>query len=311
MEAEAPGGLLFIGVSTAGSSIMELFPRWAQVLELDAGIDGRDLPLGGPAEVYVEAVREIADDPGTAGALVTSHKVDVYRHAGELFQELDGYARLCREVSCISKREDRLVGHAKDPITAGLAMEHMLGPEYFRDRDAEVLCVGAGGAGTAITVHLSGRPNPPRRLIVADKDPDRIKALAAVCEEAGARSVDLVTVEDPQDADRLLGMPPGSVVINATGVGKDVPGSPLSPDAVFPPNSVVWDLNYRGDLGFLRHARAQAEQRGLRLHDGWRYFLHGWTEVIAEVYDLALTPALFDRLAATAEPFRPPTAVSA
>jgi shikimate dehydrogenase len=302
--------MLFLGVSTGGSSIMELFPRWAEVLGLEAGIEGRDLPLGGPPEVYVEAVGEIAEDPATAGALVTSHKVEVYRHAGELFQELDGYAHLCREVSCISKRDGRLVGHAKDPITAGLAIEHMLGADYFRDRDAEVLCLGAGGAGTAITVHLSTRPHPPRRVIVADRDPGRIKTLASVCEEAGAENVDLAAVEDPEDAGRLLAMPPGSVVINATGVGKDVPGSPISPEALFPPEAVVWDLNYRGDLGFLRQAREQAERQRLRLHDGWRYFLHGWTEVIAEVYDLDLTPLLFDRLAATADPFRPVTQAS-
>ena len=303
--------MLFIGVTTAGSSIMDLFPRWAVILGVEAGIEGKDLPLGGPPEMYVEAVREIAEDPGTAGALVTSHKVDVYRHAGELFDEVDAYARLCREISCISKLRGRLVGHAKDPLTAGLAMEHMLGPDYFRDRDAEVLCLGAGGAGTAITVHLSGRPDPPRRVLVADRDPDRIKALASVCEEAGAVGVELTTVEDPEHADRLLGMPSGSVVINATGVGKDVPGSPLSPEAVFPHKSVVWELNYRGDLGFLGQAREQAERRGLRLHDGWRYFLHGWTEVIAEVYGIDLTPALFDRLAATADPFRPATPASA
>ncbi|HEX2030254.1 MAG TPA: saccharopine dehydrogenase NADP-binding domain-containing protein [Actinomycetota bacterium] len=302
--------MLFLGVSTGGSSIMELFPRWADVLGVKAGIQGRDLPLAGPPDVYVQAVREIADDPGTAGALVTSHKVDVYRHAGELFQELDGYAHLCREISCISKRDGRLVGHAKDPITAGLAMEHMLGPDYFRDRDAEVLCLGAGGAGTAITVHLSAQSHRPQRVIVADRDPDRIKALASIVEEARAANVDLTTVGAPEDADRLLALPRGSLVINATGLGKDLPGSPLSGNATFPEQAVVWDLNYRGDLEFLRQARDQAERRGLRLHDGWRYFLHGWTEVIAEVYDLDLTPALFERLAATADPFRPATPAS-
>jgi shikimate dehydrogenase len=68
---------------------------------------------------------------------------------------------------------------------------------------------------------------------------------------------------------------------------------------VFPAESVAWDLNYRGELVFLHLARAQAE-RGVRAADGWRYFLHGWTEVIAEVFELDLTPERFDALAAAA-----------
>jgi shikimate 5-dehydrogenase len=75
--------------------------------------------------------------------------------------------------------------------------------------------------------------------------------------------------------------------------------------ARFPRKAVVWDLNYRGELAFLRLARQRADELGLRVHDGWRYFLHGWTEVIAEVFRLDLTPSLFERLARAAEPARP------
>ena len=52
--------------------------------------------------------------------------------------------------------------------------------------------------------------------------------------------------------------------------------------------SIVWDLNYRGDLVFLDQARAQRVERGLRIEDGWTYFLHGWTQVIAEVFHVAI-----------------------
>jgi shikimate dehydrogenase len=86
-----------------------------------------------------------------------------------------------------------------------------------------------------------------------------------------------------------------------------VPGSPLSGRARFPVGAVVWDLNYRGDLEFLRQARAQAGERGLELHDGWRYFLHGWSQHIAQVYDLELAPPMFEQLAEAAEPLRQPT----
>jgi hypothetical protein len=38
----------------------------------------------------------------------------------------------------------------------------------------------------------------------------------------------------------------------------------------------------------------------VRSAEGWRYFLHGWTEVIAEVFELELTHERFDGLAAIA-----------
>jgi shikimate 5-dehydrogenase len=306
--AAGRGTLLFIGVDTGGSSIMKLFPRWAEILRLDARIEGWDIPLGAEPAVYRKAVRLLADDLRIAGALVTSHKVDVYRHAAALFDELDRYAHLCREVSCISRRGTRLRGHAKDPITAGLAMDDFLRPDHWQDRDAQVLCLGAGGAGTAITVQLLTTTPVPARIVVADKDPTRLATLGAICGELGAAAVELTRVAGAEDADALLAeLPGGSLVVNATGMGKDVPGSPLSDQARFPVGTLVWDLNYRGDLQFLRQARRQAGERGLTLHDGWRYFLHGWSEHVAEVYDLDLPRQVFTRLAEAAEPFRQPT----
>jgi hypothetical protein len=34
----------------------------------------------------------------------------------------------------------------------------------------------------------------------------------------------------------------------------------------------------------------------LTIEDGWRYFVHGWSEVIAEVFDIDLTPQVRERL---------------
>jgi shikimate 5-dehydrogenase len=103
--------------------------------------------------------------------------------------------------------------------------------------------------------------------------------------------------EGPQDADRLLAaLPPGSLVVNATGMGKDRPGSPLSDAAVFPEGSVVWEFNYRGSLEFWHQALAQQEQRGLSVQDGWRYFVYGWTQAVAEVFEVAMPPATVDEL---------------
>jgi len=108
-----------------------------------------------------------------------------------------------------------------------------------------------------------------------------------------------VQVADAVENDAVVaGAAPGSVIINATGLGKDRPGSPLTDNVVFPAGSTAWDFNYRGDLIFLNQARAQQPHLNVRVEDGWVYFLHGWTRVIADVFgiDIPTRGPVFDRL---------------
>ncbi len=301
----------FIGVTTGSSSIMEVFPGWAQVLDLgEARLKGRDLPLGADPELYRQAVEQIRSDPLSMGALVTTHKINLLAAARDLFDELDPYARLCEEVSCISKRDGQVIAHAKDPITAGRSLRALLGPGYFRRTGGEVLCLGAGGAGTAISVYLvEGQTpaDPPGRIVMVDKSQQSLDVLKRVHDRLGSSSTEIEYVQNAEPAknDELVtGMPPGSVIVNATGMGKDVPGSPVTDSARFPERSVVWELNYRGELDFLRQARRQERTRDLRVEDGWLYFLHGWSEVIAEVFHVELTPERFELLSAEAEAIR-------
>ena len=86
-------------------------------------------------------------------------------------------------------------------------------------------------------------------------------------------------------------MSPGALVINATGLGKDAPGSPLTDNGIFPEQAVVWDLNYRGQLVFLDQARHQETSQKLQVEDGWTYFIYGWTRVIAEVFHVDIPTA--------------------
>ena len=298
----------FIGVTTGSSSIMKVFPRWAQVLDLgEARLKGRDLPLGADPDLYRLAVEQIRSDPLSMGALVTTHKINLLAAARDLFDELDPYARLCEEVSCISKRDGRVIGHAKDPITAGRSLRALLGPGYFRRTGGEVLCLGAGGAGTAISVYLMGEQNPPGRIWMVDKSQESLDALRRVHGRLGRSSTGIEYVENADSAENdelLAGLPPGSLIVNATGMGKDVPGSPVTDSARFPERGVVWELNYRGELDFLRQARRQERARDLTVEDGWLYFLHGWSEVIAEVFHVELTPERFELLSAEAEAIR-------
>jgi len=109
--------------------------------------------------------------------------------------------------------------------------------------------------------------------------------------------VEYVHNSDPLENDRLLGtVPRGSLVVNGTGMGKDSPGSPITDEGVFPEHSLVWELNYRGELDFLHQAQRQELNRGLVIEDGWRYFVHGWTCVIEEVFDVEMTPDLVGEL---------------
>ena len=92
---------------------------------------------------------------------------------------------------------------------------------------------------------------------------------------------------EPELNDRVVNdLRPGSLVVNATGLGKDAPGSPITDAARFPEGGLAWDFNYRGDLVFLGQAGTQQAERALHVEDGWVYFIHGWTRVIAEVFDI-------------------------
>lgn len=311
LEARSVPTMEFIGVTTTRSLIMRVFPRWAKVLGLEGvRLVGRDLPLNADPAPYRRAVEQIRDDPLSVGALVTAHKINLLRSARDLFDELDPFAELTGEVSSISKREGRVVGHAKDPITAGRSLAAVLGPGYFGRTGGEVLCIGAGGSGTAISVYLMTRPDSsdrPARIVMVGRSRRSLNWLREVHErlEGTAARVEYVENADPRLNDRLMaGLPPGSVVVNATGMGKDLPGSPITDEGLFPQSGVAWELNYRGELGFLHQARRQQNDQNLTVEDGWLYFLHGWSEVVSEVFRVELTDERFRALRAEAEAAR-------
>lgn len=284
--------LYFIGVTTTKSSIMKVFPAWAAHLGLEgAQIKGIDFKLHDDQAAYREAVEFIRDDPLSMGALVTTHKIDLFNACKGLFDVVDPHARLMDETSCISKRDGKLVCHAKDPISSGLAIDGFLGAGYFARTGADLFSMGAGGSTIAITWHLMRRSrgkDVPGRIVVSNRSQHRLDEIRRIhAEIASDVPVEYVLAPRPEDNDAVLAnLKPGSLVINATGLGKDAPGSPLSNAAVFPERAVVWDLNYRGELVFLDQARAQERTRSLQVEDGWTYFLHGWTQVIAEVFDI-------------------------
>jgi shikimate 5-dehydrogenase len=293
----------FVGVSTGASSINRVFPLWADILGLPTReLVGHDVALDAPDEVYRDLVRRIAADPDHLGALVTTHKIRMYDAAADLFDELDTFAQACGEISSISKVDGRLVGHAKDPLTVGLALDDLLPRDHFAggpDGAPHVLVLGAGGSGTALAWHLGQREDRPGAVVVTDTSPERLRHLEAVLAR-GDRRADVVTslVADPAATAALAArLPEGSLVVNATGLGKDRPGSPLADGTAFPRHGFAWEFNYRGSLEFLRQARDRADVDEITVVDGWRYFIHGWTQVMAEVFHLDLAPELVEKLA--------------
>jgi len=295
--------LYFVGVTTSRSSIMRIFPLWAKELGIpETQLVGYDIKVRGPAEKYRAIVRHIKENKMAKGALVTTHKIDIIEAAGYLFDYYDEYAKIFKEVSCISKRNGALRGHAKDPISAGLALEAFLPDNYWaHNKDAQAFIIGAGGSGIALSAFLmrsDHEENIPSKIIISNRSAGRLALCQEVHDTIGKTTVVeyvQVGVEQTND-DVVRNLPEGSLIVNATGMGKDRPGSPISDDIFFPQNSYLWEFNYRGSIEFFHQAEKQKEKQNLHVEDGWIYFIHGWTQVIGEVFNIDITKNYIARL---------------
>lgn len=294
--------IYFIGVTTGKSSIMKVFPRWAKALNLkDAIIRGIDFKPHSDPEAYREAVQFIKEDPLSLGALVTTHKIDLYNSCKDLFDYIDPFAAQLGEISCISKKDGRFRAHAKDPISSGLALEAFVPENYWKDHNGEVLLLGAGGASLAMSVYLTQKKfgdNVPKKIIIANRSLPRLQEAKRILEHLNEKTTfEFILNPVPEDNDKTLAsLPPHSLIVNATGLGKDGPGSPLTDACQFPKDSLVWEINYRGDLVFKDQANSQKKEKNLYVEDGWIYFIHGWTQVVSEVFHISIEGKILDQM---------------
>lgn len=300
----------FIGVTTQKSSINKVFPLWMDVLgHPEIVLEGIDHAIHDEPENYRKSVAQIKYDENSLGALVTTHKIDLFTAARDMFEYVDPYAQATGEVSCISKRNGKLEGYAKDPLTAGFSLDAIIEKDYFAHTGGQVLSLGAGGSAVATLLHLINKPDKgdrPERFIAVNRSQGRLDHMRQMVSQYDTDiQVEYIQSSDPQRNDEIMAsMPEASIVINATGMGKDTPGSPITDNGVFPRNGIAWEFNYRGELDFMHQALRQVESRNLRVEDGWVYFIHGWTQVIFEVLKIQMTPELFKRLDVAASTVR-------
>jgi shikimate dehydrogenase len=291
---DGPPLVLFVGLSTGGSLAHTVFGAWADTLDRPWVLRGVDLPVDTPPPTYRRLVTTMRDNPKVHGAVVTAHKLRLYRACAGDLSGRDTLVALTGEINTLATN-GHVVAHANDARSLTAILDRPAG--------GRIVCVGAGGAATALllALHLDvatglPRPDPPDRLVFADIEPAALEALGVVADRIGARP-SLVHLAGP--ADDLVA--DATLVVNATGLGKDRPGSPVTDAAPWRPGTVAWDLNYRGDLAFLRQATA----RGLSVMDGWDYFVAGWAGALTAIAGVAFTPPTLSALATVAAPHRP------
>jgi len=303
--------MYFIGVTTGSSFIMKVFSEWMEALGLNGTvIKGIDIAIHEKPEVYRKVVNFIKGDPLSKGALVTTHKIDLYNAAFDMFEYLDPFAIQFGELSSISKQDGKLYGHAKDPITCGMAMEEFLTENYWRMHpEAGVFIMGAGGSAISMCSYFmrnAGNGNDPAKIVIANRSQPRLKEIERInsgMNPFGIHTEYYLTPDPGQNDDVLSKMGEGSLIINATGMGKDRPGSPLTSVALFPKNAIAWEINYRGERLFMHQAQTQSAGRNVRVYDGWMYFIYGWTQVIAEVFHTEIQGQRLNALAQIAARF--------
>ncbi len=314
---DGPDLYLFLGISTAGSSVHRVFPEWAPILAPGAVLRGVDLSENTDPAEFRRLVTTMRDHPRVRGAVITSHKLRLHRAVADLLDHADPLVAITHEINALDTRDGRVGGYARDAQSLDLILD-TTGTDRPRPGRSFV-CIGAGGSAIALMLALGldltaapvdGRP-PPRAgehrrgpLTILGRRADALTEIEEVRTRAGlgkaditltlARTADEVSIRTAQAA-------PGTVIANATGLGKLEPGSPVTGPEAFAADVLAWDFNYRGPLTFLEQARAA----GVGVEDGWDYFLAGWAAALAAIGGRELTGDLFDRIRAASVAHQP------
>jgi shikimate dehydrogenase len=271
--------LVFLGRDAARSLAVTAFPAWMAVLKEECELVCVNMPPNMADREYVALIHELRSRPGCVGMQVTNHKVALFQAARQEFDGFSGDCTVLEEAGGIVITDNRLIGISPDSA----AFRREFGNHRELASSVEVVLLGGGGAARAVVLVASTLPGV-QKISVTEVNPRRRLDFSRWVSNLGP---DLQVHIDvlPADAnDELVSCAGnGALIVNASGMGKDVEGSPVSSSVEFPQESTVWDLNYRGQLDFLVHARQQAEAKRLRIIDGFSLFISNWTWLLENV----------------------------
>lgn len=279
--------IAFIGLSTAGSAVNRLFPGWAGLLARDIELRGIDLPPRPSRQEVRSLLVRLMADTRVAGAVVTGHKTAIYEHAADLLSGISLDAALLREASVLVRDGKGLRGTVVEPRSIAQTIDDLSVANPLVSPGSDVVLFGAGGAGLSLLVCLARRAAERfwdiGRVMVIDTDRARLERAVEVATSCDPTMHMIAVVSSGElTLGDLVPLTSGTLFVNATGLGKDRPGSPVRLPVDWPADSKVWDFNYRGDLSFLDEA-AKAIDRGVLAYNGWRLFTNGWAESLAEI----------------------------
>lgn len=326
---DAARRIVFVGVSTGGSVVRRAFPGWMELLGAEhCVLDCVDLPVGASPAAYRDLVLDLSADPLVYGAVITAHKAALFEHAADLLAGVSPQSRLLGETSVLYRPTPTFTPtlapdpDAPSPTLYGTAIEcesvtaalcQMGDGQSLTSRTADLVALGAGGTTRALLAALGSADRPaadrPRRIHLIDLSARNLALAAALAARLPVPPLLRARLTaGSTDLSEVGPLPPGSLIVNATGLGKDRPGSPLRLPVPWPQDALVWDLNYRGARPMLADARSAPPERRIRTFDGWSLFIHGWARGLEQILGREIGPkerAAMDEIATTSRPDDP------
>jgi shikimate 5-dehydrogenase len=281
-----------VGAEPLPQGLLDVLPKWVQRFgDKSTAIVPMAAPSAADAAGYQRFVDFMRDEYNAVGAIMLSHASTLFEHTQQMFDEFDDDAKLLGKIGVAVRTPGTLTALAPAKRAAQQAYEQTFGND---STPAEALIIGATAQARALALALSNSDSGsgPLRVCLTTLDgksmTDMRQRIADLPED---RRPVLRHIESPLEHDRLLTLlPPGSLVVNATGPANADTKSPVGDAALFPEEGMVWDLDAVGiSSPFLDKARQQRRPRGLRLADGPIFHQYQWLAAVAAVFGNAPT----------------------
>lgn len=294
----------FLGVSTDHSMVNNAFPIWMSFLNADVELVGHNLPLNADQSEYDSFLNNLRQQ-STVGSLVTSHKANLFQHCKQKFDVISDDSKLLMEISSIryDSVRDLLIGHNTDILGCKRSLLALtIENDKWLAGDRSIVVLGAGGSGLSIICAAHRFVHNHGKLFVTEIGHARREMARTILSNSDISFV----LECANSTDEIIssaGRAP--LVINATGMGKDIEGSPVTNIQCFPQSSTFWELNYRGDRPLYHNLLRDCRGHGLRIEDGWGFFLDGWLNNITFALNISQDDVISDQFRNVVRHLRP------